>query len=386
MSLEKPIAVVVGFIGKLPLAGTSLYNLHHVAGLQALGYDVHYVERLNRPHQCYNPRTNTMTDDPQYAVSYLENLLSNYGITRERFSFIDRENRCLGSGWASLCSALDHAHFVLALADATWFDELERCPQRAFVDGDPLFTQVALLEGDPVVSAALKHYGTLYTIGVRLGQADCTIPPANRVWLPARSVVATHLWDPTPAVSPLPVTSVMSWAAGQDVWYDGKVYGHKNREFERFVDLPQRTAQPFQLAIGGSAPRERLYEHGWHLVNPLGVTGTIETYQAFIAGSWADFGIAKHAYVASRSGWFSDRSTCYLAAGRPVLHQDTGFSDWLPTGEGVFSFSDIDGVLEALDRLSTNYERHARAARAIAEEYFEAAKVVAHMLDDAGFR
>ena len=177
--MARPIAVVIGFIGKLPLAGFSLYNLHYIAGLQSLGYDVHYVERLNRPDQCYDPSSNAMTDEPHHALSYLESLLPSYGITHQHYSFIDRENRCHGSGWAALCSALDHAHFVLALADATWFDDLERCSRRAFVDGDPLFTQVALLEGDPVVSTALEHYGTLYTIGVRLGQPDCTIPSAT---------------------------------------------------------------------------------------------------------------------------------------------------------------------------------------------------------------
>jgi hypothetical protein len=177
----------------------------------------------------------------------------------------------------------------------------------------------------------------------------------------------------------------MHWKAGSDVIYDGHVYGHKNQEFDRFVSLPKRTAQPIIVAIGGYAPIEQLYENSWQFVNPITITQTIEAYQTFIAGSMADLGIAKNAYVASRSGWFSDRSTCYMAAGRPVLHQDTGFGDWLPTGEGIFSFSDMDEVLDALDRLDTDYERHARAARAIAEQYFEADKVIGRMLDDAGF-
>lgn len=384
--MGEPIAVVIGFIGKLPLAGMSLYNLHYMAGLQELGYDIHYVERQNRPLECYDPRSDTMTDDPHYALSYLENLLPNYGITRERFSFIDRENRCHGSGWRALRAALDRSDFVLTLADETWFDELERCPQRAFVDGDPLLTQVAMADREPILSAALDNYPVLFTIGVRIGQTDCTIPTAGRSWLCTRSVAATRFWSPEPASSGLPVTTVMKWT-GKEVEFDGHVYGHKDMEFKRFIDLPGRTARPFSLALGGSrAARQQLVEQGWQLVNPLEKTGTLDAYERFIYDSYADFGIAKHAYVASRSGWFSDRSICYLAAGRPVLHQDTGFGDWLPTGEGVFSFSDIDEVLEALDQLDTDYERHARAARAIAEQYFEADKVIGRMLDDAGFR
>jgi len=384
--MTKPIAIVVGFIGKLPVAGMALYNLHYISGLQVLGYDVHYVERQNRPDECYDPVADVMTDDPRYALSDLQSLLPRYGITRERFSFIDREDRCHGSGWVALRAALDDADFILTLCDPTWFDELERCPRRGFVDGDPLFTQVAMLKDEGNMSAALTRYDTLFTYGVRMGMADCTLPTAGRKWIPTRPVVASALWNPTPAGGPLPVTTVMHWSAWSDVTYDGRVYGHKNREFERFIDLPHRTAQLFVLALGGRAPRERLRERGWHLVDPLATTRTIEAYRKFIAGSRADFGIAKHAYVSSRCGWFSDRSTCYLAAGRPVLHQDTGFRDWLPTGVGVLPFADINDVLEALARLDVEYERHARVARLIAEEHFEAAKVLGRMLDDAGFR
>jgi hypothetical protein len=178
----------------------------------------------------------------------------------------------------------------------------------------------------------------------------------------------------------------MHWAAGSDVNYDGRVYGHKNREFERFIDLPRQTAQRFVLALGGGGPKDWMCEHGWELTGPLGATRTIEAYQRFIAGSRADFGLAKHAYVASRCGWFSDRSVCYLAAGRPVLHQDTGCSDWLPAGQGVFFFNDMADAVEQLQRLDADYGQNARVARATAEEHFEAAKVIGCMLDDAGFR
>jgi len=383
---KSPLAVVIGFIGKFPVAGMTLYNLHYIVGLQELGYEVHYVERQNRPQECYNLSTDEFTDNPGYALRYLERVLPRFGIQPDRCSFIDCSDYCHFSGWDGLRNALVHSDFVLTLADNTWFDELERCPQRAFVDGDPLFTQVAMLEGEPVISKAIECYDILFTYGVCMGRADCTIPMANRTWIPTRPVVATRLWDPTPAVGPLPITTVMNWAMGQDFSYDGVVYGHKNREFERFVDLPGLTARRFVLAAGGPAPKERLRAHGWQLVNPLDKTGTIESYQIFIADSFADFGIAKHAYVASRSGWFSDRSTCYLAAGRPVLHQETGFSDWLPTGEGIFPFSTVDDVLVALEDLDANYGRHADAARRIAEEHFEASKVIGRMLDEAGFR
>jgi hypothetical protein len=365
--VSKKLAVAVGFIGKLPYAGMSLYNLHYLVGLRELGYDVHYVERQNNLNEYYNPTTDKMTDDPAYAISYLSKLLPLYGISSNRFSFIDRENACHVSGWNALRETLNQADFVLTLATRTWFDELQICPRRGFIDSDPMFTQVAMLNGD----RAPDQYTTLFTEAARMGMTDCKVPAVQRSWIPTRPVVATSLWNFSgPPSGPLPVTCLMHWAAGSDVTYDGQVYGHKNREFERFMDLPERVTDKFILAIDGGAPRDRMQQHGWRLVAPLAVSGTIPAYREFIAKSRADFGIAKHAFVASRSGLFSDRSICYLAAGRPVLHQDTGFTDWLPVGEGVLAFSDMESIIEALRCLSSDYERHVHAARRLARSSY----------------
>jgi hypothetical protein len=372
-SNKKPQAVVVGFIGKLPYAGMSLYNLHYIDGLESLGYEVHYVERINKAQECYNPETRAATDDPAFAIEYLRGQVS-------RFSFIDRENRCHGLGWGVLRSTLQEADFVLTLADPTWFDELEICPRRAFVDGDPMFTQIEKMD-------TLAHYPTLFTYCTRMGQPDCAVPQMGRDWIATRPVVSTSRWNVTQGNRSAPVTGLMHWASGSDITSGGRTYGHKNREFERFLDLPRRTSHPFVLALGGSrAPRELIREHGWQLVNPLEMTGTIPAYREFIHGSCADFGVAKHAYVASRCGWFSDRSTCFLAAGRPVLHQDTGCGDWLPTGSGALLFSDVESAVDVLRRVEMDYDCQARAARSLAEEYFEASTVINHMLEEAGFR
>jgi hypothetical protein len=384
--VTRPKAIVVGFIGKNPVAGMALYNLHYIAGLQDLGYRVHYVEHLNRSNECYNPETDCTTDDTSYAVRYLHDVLATVGLPPSSWSFIDRSLHCHGAGWRSLRDALDNADFVLDLADATWFDELERCETRAFVDGDPLFTQWAMLQPDDAKQSILDRYSTLFTIGNRIGAADCAVPRAGRAWIPTRSVVATRLWAVRPPRPAAPITTVMHWGAWGEVEYDGVRYGHKGREFERYIDMPRRCERRFALAVGGPAPGARLESHGWELKDPIAATRTIVDYREFIADSWADFGIAKHAYVASRSGWFSDRALCYLASGRPVLHQDTGFSEWLPTGAGVIAFSDPDEVVEAIAALERDYAAHARAARRIAEEEFEARTVIGRMLDEAGFR
>jgi len=384
----KPLAVVVGGVGKLPVAGVSLYVLHHVVGLQQLGYDVHYVERQNRSGECFDPGTNQMTDDAAPALTCLRDLLPRFSIDESSFSFVDLEGVCHGSGWKALEKAVVRADFVLTVADPTWFDVLELNARRAYIDGDPLFTQIAVETGVGSRAVAATHYDVLFSYGTRIGRPDCTIPDAGRRWLPARPVVATSLWHVETVRPDAPVGALLHWSAGADVRHGGIDYGHKDREFSRVVDAPLRVpGRRFVLALGGGgSQKSRLLDAGWGLTDPLEATRSIDAYRSFVGECWTDLGVAKHAYVASRSGWFSDRSTCYLASGRPVLHQDTGYTDWLDTDHGVLPFSDLESLVEALERLEADYERHATAARRIAEEHFEARTVIAEMLDEAGFR
>lgn len=383
--MSGPVAVVVGGIGKLPHGGLSMYYVHYLLGLQELGYRVHYLERQNRPDETYDPRSDEMTDRPDYAVGYLAGVARRFGVAE--WSFVDRAGRCHGAGWDALRAALDAADFVLTVADPTWFDELERCPRHIFVDGDPMFTQVAYISGTGTRAHAPHHYDTLFSYATRIGRADCLVPDGGRVWHPTRPVVATRHWRLTPLGTDAPYTALMHWAAGGEVHHAGRAFGHKNREFARIAALPSRRAGRHVLAAAGpGVPRDGLSEAGWRLVDPRSVSATPDDFVAFVEGSRADLGVAKHAYVVSRSGWFSDRSTCHLAAGRPVLHQDTGFGDWLPAEAGVLPFHDLDSLVEAIDRLERDPGGHARAAREIAERHFEARLVLDEMLTTAGVR
>jgi hypothetical protein len=386
--VAEPIAVVVGSIGKLPLAGHTVFNLHHLAGLQELGYDVHYVERLNEPGDACDPRTGERTSSSEYAVEYLRSALGRLAIDDHRWTFLDLDGTCHGSGREGLEHALDHAEFVLSVTDPTWFDDLERCERRAHIDRDPMFTQVALETGQAPRALAPGRYPVLFTYGVRIGSDDCAIPEAGREWLPARPVVATTLWRYAPPDLAAPVTALLQWRTGGELEWEGRTYGQNDSEFMRFAALPRRAPEWRYLlaAGGGEVPREELEELGWELESPLELSRSVARYAAFVRESGVELGVAKDAYVASRSGWFSDRATSFLASGRPVLHQETGFSEWLPADEGVLAFSDLDELVDRLDEIAFDYRRHARVARELAEDHFEARRVLGGMLEAAGFR
>ena len=384
--MSAPTAVLVGFIAKLPYGGMALYNLHYLVGLLELGYDVHYVERVNTPYECYDPSTDTSGDDVTYGVRYLHERLAAIGLRPEQSSVIGHDGRCHGAGWDELSAVLGRADFVLTIADLTWFDELAACDRRLFVDGDPVFTQAGVLESASDAER-LAGYDTLFTYATRLGQPDCLVPDAGRSWLPTTPVVATSVWpEPSPPSADAPVTALLHWKAAKGVVLDGQEFGHKDRQFAMYADLPRRLGRRCRLAVGGNAPRDELADRGWELADPLASTLELTDYRRFIDASVADFGVAKHAYVASRSGWFSDRSLCFMAAGRPVLHEDTGFTDWLPGEKGVVAFTDLDTAVDAASRVLADAAGHGREARRLACEVFEARTVVGDMLDRAGLR
>lgn len=384
---SKPIAIVVGFIVKLPLAGMSLYCLHYIRGLMELGYDVYYVERQNYADQCYDPTTRKTTNAPTYGLGYLQRVMDWIGMPPGNQTFIDLDGVCHGGGWAELRQRIRRADFILTVADATWFDELALCPNRIFIDGDPFFTQYEMIHGNGRLAASIRAYNHLFTYAVRIGQPDCHVPETGDHWRPTRPLVATSMWTVQPTRSNDPMTTVMNWRSGSDIVHNGRRFGYKGPEFRRLIDLPQRTNRRVAIALGGSeAPRDEIRSKGWELVNPLEATKDIASYRAFIDQSWADIGIAKEAYVVSRSGWFSDRSTCYLASGRPVFHQDTGYTDWLDSSRGVLPFTDMASLLDCIERVERDHESNVRAARRVAEDYFEASKVMDEVLKEANVR
>jgi hypothetical protein len=263
-----------------------------------------------------------------------------------------------------------------------WRPEYGWPRRRVFIDTDPGFTQFNLANGEPHLALTVERCERLFTIGWRIGEGDHRIPACGRQWHHTVFPVSLPDWPVAENNCATHFTSVMQWRSYADVSYDGVTYGNKDREFPKFLDLPRRTSQPLLLALTGGTPDE-LTGHGWQLCVGWRATRTAEAYREWVQTSRGELSVAKHGYVASRAGWFGDRSTCYLASGRPVLVQDTGQRDWLPTGKGIVTFRDLDEAVAGLESINAGYRTHRSAARALAEQYFDAALVLPRFLDQA---
>jgi len=254
---------------------------------------------------------------------------------------------------------------------------------------DPLFTQVGQFG-----AWMLDDHHVHFSYGTNIGRPGCTIPTAGIDWLPTVPPVVPDIWqvrepghaaEANGGASDNAFTTVANWSAYGAVTYRGERYGQKDEEFLRLLDLPSQTKARLELALSGASSEEmaRLQGAGWSVRNAGEVSADIPTYQAYIAGSRGEFSAAKHAYVKTRSGWFSDRSVCYLAAGRPVVLQDTGFSDWLPTGRGIVAFSSTRDAADCLERVAAEYPEHCRAAAQIVAKVFSYDVVLPQLLEYA---
>ena len=256
-------------------------------------------------------------------------------------------------------------------------------PVRVFVDLDPVFTQIRHLT-DPLARERAVQHTSFFTVGGNVGRAQSTVPDDGLPWQVTRQPVVLDWWPVVPARAMGRFTTVMLWDSYLAVEYQGVRYGMKSESFSPYVDIPGRVGRVLELAVGSdSVPHALLRANGWEVVDSTARTRDPWTYQRYIQDSRAEFSVAKHGYVISRSGWFSDRSLAYLASGRPGLLQETGFSDWLETGVGIVPFSNADEAVAGIEDVMGRYESHCRAAREVAQEFFDARAVLADLIECA---
>jgi hypothetical protein len=375
--------VVAGLIGSYPLGGMAWHYLQFVVGLMRLGHDVFYLEDSGRDP--YNPVEKTPSERCSFNVEYLSRVMSRFAM-RDRWAYRSGgEARWYGLSDAIRTGILASTDLLINVSGSLEHPAEYRMVRRlAYVDTDPVFTQLKLARGHARFRARIDAHDVHFSFGPRVG---VTLPETGQRWRPARQPILLDAWHQT-ALRRDVYTTVMSWTSYKSESYRGRIYGHKDVEFSRFLELPALVAPTvLEAAIAGgrtaSMPRALLVERGWRVVDPDSTCPDLDAYRTYIESSKGEWSIAKNAYVQGECGWFSERSACYLAAGRPVIVQDTGLSTIIPVGIGIVPFKSIEEAASAIREVEGNYPRHAAAARAIANEYFDSAKVLPQLVDGA---
>ena len=373
--------IVAGIIGRYPYGGVAWCSLMYLLGLRRLGHRVWYLEDTG---ECgYDPFAKTIAAEPTYALNFIRRCLEPHGLG-DRWCYVDHAGRHHGhdrESWRRVCADAD---LFLNLSGGCWFwrDEYAAVPRKAFIDSDPAFTQLSLAKGEPWYTEFFRGFDALFTFGRNVGTPACDVPTAPFRWHPTWQPVSLDEWRPTGDPPARPFTTVMTW----QIESFGDIGGNKNEEFQRVLDLPSRTRAEVELAVScheNARAREFLRGHGWRCRDALGVSSDPEVYRDFIRSSLGEFSVAKRTYVRTNSGWFSDRTECYLAAGRPAVVQDTGFGAHLPIGEGLFAYRDADGAIAGLEAVLADPARHGRAAREIAAAHFADGVVLPPLLERA---
>ncbi len=380
--------IVFGIIFWYPLAGVTYQFLHYLTGLRRLGYDPYYVEDSGR--WIYDPLSFDFSPDASANIAAVAPILEAHGFA-DRWAFRGSYpgGRCYGMTEEQLLQLYREADaFLNVTASQELREEHMACPRRIYVESDPFAVQIKVAHGDEPTIKALEAHDTLFTFGENLGAPDCDVPVERFTWLPTRQPVALELWDnPHPPARGTAFSTITTWHnKGKNLEWRGETwYWTKDREFKKFLDLPKRRNVKFELALEVDDTIHRLLdENGWSVARSLPISQDINRYRSYIQQSRGEFTVAKDQVVRPLTGWFSDRSCSYLAASRPVITQETGFSKVLPTGKGLFGFNTMEDILAAVDVIESDYEGSCRAAREVAAEYFAAEKVLGSLMERAG--
>jgi hypothetical protein len=380
--------IVAGALAQRPRHGGHTWVLlQYLLGFKRLGWDVHFVDRL-APGMCAD-RAGAPTDfRSSENLRYLRDVMERFGLADRWTLLYDEGHEIAGADRETLMERVGHSDLLLNVMGYLDDEEvLGAAPLRVYLDIDPGFGQI-WQELD--LARPFEGHDRYLTVGERIGEPGCVVPDCGIDWIPTKPPVELAEWPVSaPRSRPLRFTSVASWRGPfGPLEYEGRTYGLRVHEFRRFLDLPSRVAARFEVALDIDEADEddlrRLDANGWERVDPTAAAGDPWRYRDYVRGSGAELMIAKNLYVDTRSGWFSDRSACYLASGRPVLAQDTGLEGLVPLGEGLLAFSSLDEAVAGVEAIDAAYERHSRAAREIAVEHFAADRVLPLLLERLG--
>jgi hypothetical protein len=380
---ERLRILLSGMIAGIPGQGGATWAvLQYALGFKRLGHEVLFVEQCDA--ETVMPAGIPL--DRSDSASYFHKVVSAFGLEDSSALLVGGERETVGLPYERLVEMGRDADLLVNIA-GTLTDEtlFENVPVRVYLDLDPAFSQLWATEG---IDMHFEGHTRFVTVGQAIGTPECDVPTCGREWLATVPPVVLSHWPRGEHVAHDALTTVGNWRAYGSIEHGGVHYGQKAHSLRRFVSLPKHTEASFLLALSIHPDEkkdiEALGENGWGVVDAATVVETPQTYAEFIRGSMAELGVAKSGYVVSRCGWFSDRSVCYLASGRPVIAQETGFSRFLPMGEGLFAFETGEDALGPIADVLGDYKRNSDGARSLAEEYFESDKVLGNLLENVG--
>jgi hypothetical protein len=385
--------VVTGLLGQYAFGGVTWDYLQYLLGFRGLGHDVWYLEDSGA--WPYDPVKQSVGEDCTYNVNYLQGMMTEFGFGDRWIYRNGADGKFHGAGESAARDLIKNADLLVNVSSAGWLKDYDfGVKHQMFIDGDPMFCQVSLLDPKNAdYSARVRAHDSHFTFGLNVGRPGCLVPETGIRWKKTVQPVALDQWpaqDDSAAQGSSALdrfTTVMNWASYAPIEWEGKRYGQKDLEFDRFKQLPHRTPQRLEMAmgqgIGSKRPTEELRALGWIILEAGEALPDYRSYHEFLRTSKAEWSVAKQGYVAARTGWFSCRTACYLALGRPAVVQETGWSDFIPAGDGLLAFSTLEEAADAIADINDHYAEHQAAARALAEQYFDAKKVCADLLKQA---
>jgi hypothetical protein len=389
--MKRKRIVVMGFMGSMPIAGVIWQHVHYIVGLQQLGHDVYYIEDSARLP--YNPKTYQVNNDFDYAAKILGRLAREFNF-ESHWAFCARYlkgNPTAGLALGKIKQLYRDADAILNICGTQELNnDLLESHRLIYVESDPGVEQIKIDKGTRSTMDYLRSHRALFTFGENVGTKRFPVPAHGFKWLPTRQPVVIGLWQTRRLPARIAVfTSIANWSTSglKDISWRGEKYlWSKSREFLRFVMAPEKAGETFELAtnIKDQKTRVRIKRNGWRLRSPLDLSINYWLYRDYVQRSKGEFTVAKDQYVRLNTAWFSDRSACYLAAGRPVITQETGFTKLYGGDAGLFAFKALSEIVEAVKMINADYSKHSRAAREIACEIFDAKRVLGSLLAAAG--
>ncbi len=385
------LIVVSGALANKPGNGGAAWTrLSWVLGLKQLGCEVYFIEQI-APGACVDAAGAPCALDRSVNLAYFTQVTERFGLgpcAALIAEGAEGDRHAIGARVQELAEIAEAADLLVNISGHLTLAALKpRFRKRVFIDLDPGYTQCWHAQG--LAADRLRDHHAYFSVGENIGTPGCSVPTGDIAWRPIRQPVVMDEWPASRHDGPVRFTTVASWRGPYGrVTHDGRQFGLKAHEFRKFVALPTVTRHPFEIALDvDPADRgdvESLQRHAWTVVDPKRVAGDPLTFRRYIQESSAECSVAQGIYVDTQSGWVSDRTIRYLASGKPALVQDTGFGRTYPTGWGLVPFRTLDEAADGANRIMGNYEAHSRAARAMAEEYFDSDKVLGRLLGDVG--